>query len=208
MTRTALIVVPHRNVMKGQANRQLHITGLTTGHDGLEAIASRQLGSTARGSRTLGGHARYAKGTETRTEAEAGDALMELNAGAAGLEALKKMKQAPGEKKALLEFGDLARGEFAPAGGNGSALAEAIEKQLDLGKGEIHFSGKADEQNAIESLGGVAPLARDACGGWKQADFFVIADSGGGDAGLRSELADFHWVVLSAWQGRKKPSRN
>jgi len=105
------------------------------------------------------GRTREAEVAELGTEAEAGDALVEAGAGAAGLEALEKAEEAAGEEQALLELSDLLRREFAPAGGDRRAGAEAVEEEFDFGEREIHFGGEADEEETVESVGGVAALA-------------------------------------------------
>src|SRR5579862_175880 len=120
---------------------------------------------------------------------------MEVNALAA-LQAFEQVEQAASESKALLEFGDFAGGEFSPARGDRGASAEAVEEELDFGKGEIHFAGEADQQDAIKRFAGIAALAANAFGGRKQAEFFVIADGGRREAGLGGELSDLHFTVL------------
>ena len=117
--------------------------------------------------------------------------MVELHA-AAMAEALEIVQEALGEDEAVLEFRDFARGEFAPAGRDGGVGAKAVQKKADFGEGEVHFAGNADEQDAVESVRGITALAVDTLGGREKAELFVIADGGGGDAGLRGEFTDFH----------------
>jgi len=117
---------------------------------------------------------------------------VEVYASAAGLEALEKAEQAAGEEEALLEFSDFVGGESAPAGRDGRVGTEAVEEKFDFGEGEVHFGGEADEEKAVESVIRVAALAVAAVGEWKEADRFVVADSGRGEAGLSGKSTDFH----------------
>jgi hypothetical protein len=123
---------------------------------------------------------------------------MELDA-AAALEAVEKIEEALRLTQTLLHFGDFAGGEFAPTSGDGRVFTEAVEEELDFGEGEIHFAGEADELKAVEGVRGIAALAVDAVGQRKQADFFVVADGGGVEAGAGSEFSDFHGCILSLY---------
>lgn len=135
---------------------------------------------------------RFAEGAETGAEAESGDALMKLDALAARLQPLKEVKKPSGEEQSLLEFGDFARGKFAPASRDGSVFSKAVKEELDFGERKVHFAGEADEQHAVQGVGRIAALAAGAFGGREQADAFVVTDGGSGDTGLSGELADFH----------------
>jgi hypothetical protein len=86
-----------------------------------------------------------AEGAEARAEAEARDALMKLDAMAAGLQTLEKIKEPASEKEVLLKLRDFASGEFVPASGHGRVFAEPVEEELDFGEREVHFAGEADE---------------------------------------------------------------
>ncbi len=92
----------------------------------------------------------------------------------------------------MIYVGELAGGKFFPAGADGCVVAEAAKEELDLGKGEAHVGGEADEEDAIESLAGIAALAAEALGRGEEAEFFVVADGGGVEAGAVCELTDFH----------------
>jgi hypothetical protein len=92
----------------------------------------------------------------------------------------------------LLNFAELACGEFFPARADGRVVPEAAEEELDLAECEAHVAGKADEQDAMKSVAGIAPLAADTLGGGQQADFFVVADGGSVEVGTGGELTDFH----------------
>lgn len=101
---------------------------------------------------------------EVFAEAEGGDALFEGGA-AAVEEALEKSFEAKRTGDAGFDFGELSGGEFFPAWADGGAVAEAAKEEFDFGKGETHFSGEADEQDAVESVGGIAALAAGAVRG-------------------------------------------
>lgn len=79
-----------------------------------------------------GWRAGMAQFAEAGAETEAGDALVEVDAGAAGLQTSQEAEQAAGKEQALLELGDLVCGQLAPAGGDGGVGAEAVEKELDF----------------------------------------------------------------------------
>lgn len=132
-----------------------------------------------------------AEGAEAGAEAEAGDALVKLDA-ATVLEAAEKFEEALRLSQTLLHFCDFAGGEFAPAGGDWRVFAEAVEEKLHFGEREIHFAGEADEQKAVEGVGGIATLAVDAVGRSEQTDLFVVADGGGVEVGAGGEFSDFH----------------
>ena len=97
----------------------------------------------------------------------------------------------------LFDFEEFAGGEFFPARANWRVIAEAAEEELDFGEGEAHVGGEADEQDAMEGVAGIAALA--TCALWRseEAEFFVVADGGGIEAGAASEFTDFHFRMLS-----------
>lgn len=128
---------------------------------------------------------------EIFAEAEGGDTLVEGSA-AAMEKALEQGLEAKGALDAAFDFGDLAVGEFFPAGADRDVIAEAAEEEFDFGKREAHVAGKANEPNAVESVRRVAALAAHPVRRGEQAEFFVVADGGGVEAGAVSELADFH----------------
>jgi hypothetical protein len=104
-----------------------------------------------------------------------------------------------------LELGDFAGSEFAPASGDGRVGTEAVEEEADFSEREVHFTGDADEEDAIEGFARVAALAVEALGRREKAEFFVVADGGSGDAGVGGELADFHCGVdLRLFGGNEK----
>jgi len=104
------------------------------------------------------------------------------------------------------DFGELAGGEFFPARADGGVVAEAVEEELDLGKGEAHFACETDEQDAVESVGGIAALAAGAVRRSKEAEFFIVADGGGVKAGPMGEFTDFHleWFLLRWFQTKNR----
>ncbi len=107
---------------------------------------------------------------------------------------LEKVFEAEGTLDIVFDFDEFAMGKFFPAGANGSFCAKALEEELDFVEREIHFSGEADEEQAIKGLHRVATLAVQAGGRIEQADFFVIADGGSVKAGIAREFSDFHSV--------------
>jgi hypothetical protein len=92
----------------------------------------------------------------------------------------------------LIDFDELASGEFFPARTDRSVVAEAVEEELDFGEGETHFGGKANEEDARKGVTGIAALAAEALRRGEETEFFVVADGGGVKAGGRGKLADFH----------------
>jgi hypothetical protein len=74
-------------------------------------------------------------------------------------------------------------------------VAEAVEEELDFGEGEAHFSGETDEEDAVESVGGIAALAAGAMSRSEQAESLVVANGGGVEAGAMGELTDFHMLI-------------
>jgi len=103
------------------------------------------------------------EGTELGAEAEAIDAELEGGTTAAE-EALEEGFEFEGACDVLLDFGELPVGEFFPAGTDGGVVGEAAEEKLDFGEGEAHVAGKANEENAMEGVAGVAALAAKTLG--------------------------------------------
>ena len=101
---------------------------------------------------------------------------------AAMLKILEKSFEAEPAGDAGFDFGELSGGEFFPARADGGIVAEAVEEELNFGKGETHFAGEADEQDAVQGVGGIATLAAKAVRGSEQAEFFVVTDGGGVEA--------------------------
>ena len=75
------------------------------------------------------------------------------------LKVLEKSFQTKRAGDAGLDFGELSGGELFPAGADGGVVTEAVEEELDFREGEAHFSGETDEEDAVESVGGIAALA-------------------------------------------------
>jgi len=128
-------------------------------------------------------------------KAQGSDALLEGSA-VAKLKVLEKSLEAERAGDAGFYFGELAGGEFFPARADGSFFAEAVEEELDFGEREAHFSCEANEEDAVESVRGIAALAAGAMRRSEQAEFLVVADGGGVEAGAVSEFADFHGLLL------------
>jgi hypothetical protein len=132
-------------------------------------------------------------------------------------DALEKGFEFEGAGNVLLDFGELARGKFFPAGADRGVIAEAAKEELDLAKGETHLACEADEEHAVEGVAGVAALATAAVGRGKKAHFFVVADGRGVEVGASGELADFHlsfpslaerwWKLLDGLAARFRPEK-
>src|SRR5260370_39379757 len=108
-------------------------------------------------------------------------------------EVLEEGFEFEGAGNGLIDFDELAGGEFFPARAYRSVIAEAVEEEFNLGKGEAHVSGEADEEDAREGVAGVAALATEALGRSEEAAFFVVTDGGGLEAGPAGELAHFYF---------------
>jgi hypothetical protein len=134
------------------------------------------------------------KAAEVAAEAEAIDTELEGGAVAAE-EALEEGFEFEGAGDGLIDFAELAGGEFFPAGTDGGVVAEAAEEEFDFGEGEAHVGGEADEEDAMEGVAGIAALPADTLGRDEQAHFFVVADGGGVEAGAGGEFTDFHGGV-------------
>jgi hypothetical protein len=107
-------------------------------------------------------------------------------------EALEEGFKFEGAGDVLFDFEELASGKFFPARADRSVVAEAAEEKLDLGEGEAHVGGEADEEDAVEGIAGIPALAAEALGWDEEAALFVVADGGGVEVGAAGELADFH----------------
>jgi len=95
----------------------------------------------------------------------------------------------------LFDFDEFPRGEFFPARADGDVVAETVEEELDFGKRETHVGGEADEEDAMESVAGVATLAAEPFWRGEEAEFFVVTDGGGVEIGASGEFTDFHDAV-------------
>jgi hypothetical protein len=131
------------------------------------------------------------KEAEFGAEAEAIDAELQRGAVAAE-EAVEEGFEFEGAGDGLIDFGELAGGEFFPARADGSVVAEAAEEEFDFGEGKAHVGGEADEEDAMEGVAGIAALTADPLGRGEEAEFFVVADGGGVEAGAGGEFTDFH----------------
>jgi hypothetical protein len=128
---------------------------------------------------------------EVRAEAEALNADPQRGT-AAVQEMLEEGFEAERALEILIDLDDLPMGESFPARTDGGVFAEAVKEELDLVESEIHVASEADEQHAVEGVGGVAALATDALGGSEEAHFFVVADGGGVEAGAGGKFPDLH----------------
>jgi len=90
------------------------------------------------------------------------------------------------------DFGDFAMSEILPAWTDRRVGTKALKEEPDFIQTEVHFAGKPDKQEAVESFSRIAALPVDASGGTEQPHFLVIADGGGVEAGAGGEFADFH----------------
>jgi hypothetical protein len=123
--------------------------------------------------------------------------LLERSA-AAVEQILEKRFQTERAGDAVFNFGDLFRGEFFPARADRSILPKAAEEELDFGERKTHLGGKANQQDAVESVRGVTTLAADTVGRGKQTEPFIVADRRSAETGAVSKLADFHGTSPSA----------
>src|SRR5260370_33335283 len=117
-------------------------------------------------------------------------------------EVLEEGFEFEGAGNGLIDFDELAGGEFFPARAYRSVIAEAVEEEFNLGKGEAHFGGEANEEDAREGVAGVAALAAEALGRSQEAAFFVVTDGGGVEASAAGELDAFHYssqVLTLSW---------
>lgn len=155
-------------------------------------LARRGGGKPARFVRTAGDEA------EVLAEAEGGDALLEGSAAAAE-KALEKSFEAKPTGNAGFDLGELLGGKFFPARADGCVVAKAAEEEFDFRQGETHFSGEANEQDAVESVWGITALAAGAVRRSEEAESFVVADGGGVKACAVGEVADSHNAPLQNW---------
>jgi len=118
-----------------------------------------------REARLFGGARQRAK---ILAEAECTDALLERRAMAAA-ETLKERFELEGACNVLFQFDEFASGKFFPARADRSVVAEAAEEKFDFGEGKAHVAGKADEEDAMQGVGGIAALAAEALGCWEEA---------------------------------------
>lgn len=132
---------------------------------------------------------------EIFAEAEGGDALLERSAMAI-LKLLEKGFETEGTGDAGFDFGELSGGELFPARADGSVVTEAAEEELDFREGETHFSGEADEQDAVERVEGIAALAASTVRRSEEAEFLVVANGGSAEACATGEFTDFHGCFL------------
>jgi hypothetical protein len=137
----------------------------------------------------------FPNGAEFFAKAEGVNALPKRGAAAAE-ETLKKGFELEGTGDIALDFDELAGGKFFPTRADGSVTAEATEKEIDFREGKVHVACETDEEDAIESVGGIAALAANTLWRDEEATLFVVADGGGVEAGERCKLADFHGLLL------------
>jgi len=111
------------------------------------------------------------------------------------LKVLEKSFETKPAGDAGFDFGELFGGEFFPARTDGGFVTETVEEELDFREGEAHFSGKTDEEDAVESVGGIAALAAGAVRGSEEAKSLVVPDGGCVEASAMGEFADFHVMI-------------
>ena len=131
------------------------------------------------------------KAAELGAEADAIDAELERWA-VAMEEALEKGFQLEGADDILLDFDELASGEFFPPRADGGVVAKAAQEKLDFSESEAHFGGETDKEHAGKGIACIPPLASLALWRGEEAAFFVVADGRSVEAGVARELADFH----------------
>ena len=134
---------------------------------------------------------------EIFAEAQSTYTLIERSTTAAK-QSLKKSFKTQRTGDVVFDLGELSRCEFFPTRADGRIVAKAAEEELDFNEGEAHFAGKANEQDAIEGVRGIATLAAGAVRWSEQAEFLVVADGGSVQARATSEFSDFHLCVPSS----------
>jgi hypothetical protein len=107
-------------------------------------------------------------------------------------QALEKSFEAQRTGDVFFDLGELSRCEFLPTRADARIVAEAAEEELDFDEGEAHFARKANEQDAIEGVRGIATLAAGTVRWNEQAEFLVVANGGSVQARAASEFPDFH----------------
>ena len=95
----------------------------------------------------------------------------------------------------FIYFADFVVSEFFPAGADGGVVAQAMEEEFDLAEGEAHFTGETDEEDAVEGVARITPLAAGAVRGNEQAHFFIVAGGGGVKTSAGGEFPDFHFLL-------------
>ena len=121
-----------------------------------------------------------------------------LERGAAAAEkALEKRFEAERAGDAGFDLGELSGGELFPAWTDGSIVAEAAKKELDLGEGKAHLAREANEQDAVEGVRGIAALTSGTVRRGEQAEFLVVADGRGMEASAAGEFTNLHVGPLS-----------
>jgi len=111
------------------------------------------------------------------TETEALDTDLKRHARAVQ-EVFEERFQAPRSPDVPLDFLNLSVGEFFPARPDWRVIPQPIEKNLYLAQRESHLARKADEEDAVECVRGVPPLAACTVGRGEQPASFVVTDRG------------------------------
>jgi hypothetical protein len=57
---------------------------------------------------------------------------------------------------------DFAEGQFFATGADRSVVSQASEEDLDFDERKAHIAGKADQEDAVQCIGGIVALAADA----------------------------------------------
>jgi hypothetical protein len=94
----------------------------------------------------------------------------------------------------LINLVNLPMSQSFPAWSDWGFIPQAIEKKLDLIQGKTHITGEPDEENAVESIGGIPPLTIRAMRSAKKATLFVVADRRSVEASAPSEFSNFHFL--------------
>ena len=88
---------------------------------------------------------------------------------------------------------DLGVGQFLPAGADGSVVLQTSEEEFDFGERKAHIAGKADQEDTIHGVGGIAALAADAVWCFENADLFVITNGGCFESGAAGKFPNLQF---------------
>ena len=93
---------------------------------------------------------------------------------------------------------ELPARQFSPVGTDRCCVTEAVQKDFDFSKGEVHFGGEANQEHTVQGIGRITPLAADAMWWLENAYLFIIANGGWFQASAFGEFANLHLSSLSA----------
>jgi hypothetical protein len=95
----------------------------------------------------------------------------------------------------LINLVNLPMSQSFPSRSDWGFIPQASEKKLDLIQGKTHITGEPDEENTVESIGGILPLTIRAIRSAKKATLFVVPDGRSVEASAPSEFSNFHFFL-------------